>query len=87
LSAVVSEECSSLHPSAQSLLKETFENHSNRRGFNARYLIDVLAVLGGKEMRHSMIKVLMIAGMLLIAGRGFAAEPEGTVRITGSADF
>lgn len=38
-------------------------------------------------MRHSMIKVLTIAGMLLIAaaGRGFAEAPDGTVRLTGKS--
>ena len=38
-------------------------------------------------MRHTVIKVLMIAGMLLAAmtTRGFAAERDGTVRITGKS--
>jgi hypothetical protein len=38
-------------------------------------------------MRHTVIKVLMIASMLLAAmtNRGFAAERDGTVRITGKS--
>jgi hypothetical protein len=38
-------------------------------------------------MRHTVIKVLMIGSMLLAAmtTRGFAAERDGTVRITGKS--
>jgi hypothetical protein len=54
------------------LLTERSGKHSNRRI---------------EEMRHSMIKVLTIAGVLLIAAvsRGLAEAPDGTVRLTGKS--
>src|SRR5712692_10371418 len=38
-------------------------------------------------MHHRVVKVLIIASMLLAAmtTRGFAVEPDGTVRITGKS--
>jgi hypothetical protein len=64
-------ESSALHPSEQGLLAAIFQNHSNKRI---------------EEMRHSIIKVLVITGVLLFAAsRGVAADPDGTVRITGKS--